>query len=115
MLTKVEYLYRDGGNCKFFGHCIVSGHFDRELVKMYMIRSDFFVAETVGLPHLLNVPRNDDDHELHEIVGTESTVDGEPGCTADEMVARFKSASERGWFGVHGDTTHLVAMIYGRF
>ena len=98
MITKVTYRYRDASNFKFWGQFLVSGEFGIELVLDYLFEGEFFVPHEVGLPHLLNLPMNQDDHYLHTFEDFEIVSEGVATCSADDLVKRFKEASEKGWF-----------------
>ena len=96
--TRVEYIYRDGSNYKFRGAFIVIGALTHSGVKDYLFDGEFFVPHEVGLDHLLTMPLNQDDHHLHILEAFVPTDEGDPVCQASELVIRFKTASERGWF-----------------
>ncbi|WP_156892442.1 hypothetical protein [Salaquimonas pukyongi] len=98
MITKVTYRYRDASNYKFWGEFHVSGKFSLEMVEDCLFDGEFFVPHEVGLPHLLNLPMNEDDHYLHTLEKFEAVSSGEPICSADELAERFKSAHRNGWF-----------------
>ncbi len=100
--TRVEYLYRDASNYKFYGDFIVEGKLIEANLKNFLFDREWFVPTAVGLPHLLDLPINEDDHWLHEFIEFVPTDEGTPICTSSEMIERFQEASRRGWF------THLV-------
>lgn len=97
MKTKVIYAYCDASNYKFEGFFIVSGHLEFADVKVYLFDGEFFVPHEVGLEHLLNLPTNSDDHYFHTFMGFEETNSGMSICTADELIERFRVASQKGW------------------
>lgn len=66
--TKVEYLYRDYGNWKFYGEFLLSGEFDLEAARPFLFDQDKFIPREVGLKSLTPKKMNEDDHWLHEIV-----------------------------------------------
>jgi hypothetical protein len=96
--TKVEYLYRDYGNWKFYGDFVLEGRFDLEEARQYLFDDLKFVPNEVGVPSLRPNKINEDDHWLHEIL--ETSVIDEPllslmSCT--EFTRRLKQANEVGW------------------
>jgi hypothetical protein len=96
--TQITYLYRDASNHKYRGSVIVGGQLAENHLKPYLFDHEFFVATEVGLKHLLTDSWNEDDHLLHSFEEFEPTNLNEVICSADEFVARFKSASAEGWF-----------------
>ncbi len=98
MLTKITYMYRDASNYKFIGEFIVAGQLDFDRLIQHLYDQEYFVPETVGLPHLLNKPMNQDDHYLHTITDICPCALGDPICSADELVSRFEKANNDGWF-----------------
>jgi hypothetical protein len=58
----------------------------------------FFVAQEVGLKHLLTEAWTEDDHYLHQFDEFEETEDTECLCDAEELKTRFMNAQKRGWF-----------------
>jgi hypothetical protein len=71
--TRIEYMYRDAGNYKFYGSCILRGEVAAEDVAPYLIDGEFFIPQHVGLRSLTPEVRNDDDHMLHEFLSFEET------------------------------------------
>jgi hypothetical protein len=63
-----------------------------------MFDTDFFVAEVVGLKHLLTEEWSEDDHMLHEFEEFEETEQTDCLCDANEFKDRFIKASKRGCF-----------------
>lgn len=96
--TRVEYLYRDASNYKFYGDFVVSGCLLKAELEPFLFDAEWFVPSEVGLPHLLDLPMNEDDHWLHEFVEFVPTKKGLPICKASELIERFQTASRRGWF-----------------
>ncbi len=96
--TLVEYMYRDAANFRFYGKFVVSGKFGMEDISRYLFDNEFFVPHEVGLEHLLDLPMNQNDHFLHSFTSFTSIHGSEPKCGADELVERFKTADEKGWF-----------------
>lgn len=71
--TLVKYMYRDGGNYKFYGSSTLVGGAELEDVAGYLIEGEFFIPEHVGLLSLRPKTRNEDDHMLHEFLSFEAT------------------------------------------
>ena len=96
--TRIEYLYCDASNYKFHGDFVVSGTLSKGDLSPYLFDAEWFVPIEVGLPHLLDLPMNEDDHWLHEFLEFVPTNEGSPICTASELIERFQAASHLGWF-----------------
>lgn len=96
--TRVEYLYRDASNYKFYGDFTVDGELGKADLEPFLFDGEWFVPMAVGLPHLLNLPINEDDHLFHEITGFAPTDKGTPECSASDLIARFRKAHQFGWF-----------------
>jgi hypothetical protein len=96
--TRVEYLYRDASNYKFRGEFVVAGTLTREDVEPHLFDRGWFVPTQIGLPHLLAMPVNEDDHMLHEFEDFVPTSHDETICSAAELVGRLSTASRSGWF-----------------
>jgi hypothetical protein len=96
--TKIEYMYRDASNYKFYGEFIVYSKLSLTDIQPYLFDAEFFVPHKVDLQHLLNLPINDDDHYLHSFVSFNDTTNSQVICTAGEMIRKFKDAYETGWF-----------------
>jgi hypothetical protein len=101
--TVFEYLYRDGGNFKFWGTVLVKGTFSEEVqntITSCLIDGLWFVAQDVGLPELFEgVTKwgpSDLDHPWHEMAelrpATESEIN-ELDChgTLGELVNAFQN------------------------
>jgi hypothetical protein len=98
IITKVEYLYRDYGNWKFYGEFILDGCFDFDEARKYLYEEVKFVPKEVGVPSLMPRDLNEDDHWLHEIV--ETSISDEflsPLMSSMEFTRRLKKANEVGW------------------
>ena len=94
---KLQYLYRDGGNYKFWGAILLDGPVDVAELEETLIDGLYFLPQEVGLNSLILAVRNSDDHEFHEIVSvTESESDGVT-ISSEELMRRFILASSRGW------------------
>lgn len=98
MLTEVSYMYRDASNYKFHGSFIVDGELSNADLEPYLFDGESFVPTEVGLPHLLDVSMNEDDHWLHEFSRFSPISDGTPICTASKLIELFQIAHRRGWF-----------------
>ncbi len=98
MLTEVNYMYRDASNYKFHGEFVVEGELSNADLVPFLFEGEWFVPTEVGLPHLLDLPMNEDDHWLHELTGFAPTSDGSPICTASELIEFFRTAHRCGWF-----------------
>ena len=101
--TRIEYFYRDASNYKFHGDFVVGGTLSKGDLSPYLFDAEWFVPTEVGLPHLLDLPMNEDDHWLHEFAELVPTDEGSPICTASELIERFRAASYRGWFSILAD------------
>ncbi|MCK5746905.1 hypothetical protein [Oricola sp.] len=96
--TRIDYLYRDASNYKFHGDFVVEGTIAKADLKPYLFDDEWFVPMAVGLPHLLDLPINEDDHLLHEFTGFTPTYEGTPECTVSTLIERFQNAHRFGWF-----------------
>lgn len=96
--TTIHYLYRDGSNYKFRATFCVQGELTLGDMEPFLIDGQFFLPNALGIPSLVPVRRNEDDHELHEI---EQLVH-EPALARAIPVSQFlhdlKASSDRGWF-----------------
>ena len=97
--TKVEYLYRDYGNWKFYGEFLLSGEFDLEAARPFLFEGDKFIPREVGLKSLTPKKTNEDDHWLHEIVDTKfiAKTRAKPLMRSDEFMQLLKKADAMGW------------------
>lgn len=80
MNVKFNYLYRDAGNYKQFGSVVFVAPSQIDLadidrkIRDALIDREFFVASTVSVPDLQNLPWDDEiDHSWHEYEGIEFT------------------------------------------
>ena len=105
MNTRVEYLYRDGSNCKQWGPVVFRGEYNESLVRRLFAaldREEFFIAHQVRLPELFFADRElyaDDHcwHEVAEVTTTSEAADDLLGRTIEEFVAEVERASTEGW------------------
>jgi len=96
--TKIGYMYRDASNYKFYGDFIVEGILSKDKVAKYLHDSEFFIPHEIGLDHLLDMPINQDDHNLHTFEDFLPTEETDFTCTAFELIDRIKKAHSKGWF-----------------
>jgi hypothetical protein len=90
MATRVSYLYRDAGNYKQYGDFDVIGDFDAEAIEPLLIDGEFFIPEHVGIPSLVPIGKNDDDHDLHAFDGHERIDDSDASPHAIEFGELFE-------------------------
>jgi len=101
--TVFEYLYRDAGNYKAWGHVVLTGLVsadDERALREHLDSEVFFVAESVGVPSLqrelwaLSGGPTEDDHGFHEFHGFRGLMDDErveePWGTVEEFLGRFQ-------------------------
>ena len=89
--TCVEYMYRDGGNYKFYGSAILIGAVTLAQIENYLTEGQFFIPEHVGLRSLVPDVKNDDDHMLHEFLSFEATFEKANSATpADIFIGLMK-------------------------
>lgn len=96
--TRVTYLYRDGGNYKFWGNFVVGGQFNLSLINKWLIHGEYFVPERIGIAPLIPSMRNDDDHQLHTFENFELCFDEKPQVWANFLILKIKKAAGKGWF-----------------
>jgi hypothetical protein len=96
--TMIHYTYRDAANWKFRGCFVVKGSLAYSEPQPYMFDHEFFVAQEVGLKHLLTEPWTEDDHYLHQFDEFEETEETECNCDAEVLKTRFMNAHRSGWF-----------------
>jgi hypothetical protein len=97
VMTRIDYLYRDASNYKFWGHFVVSGELAMDQLRDYMLEREWFIPGAVGLLSLVPECRSEDDHDLHEICDCRSVANEQPVCSASEFVRRMAIVSNRGW------------------
>jgi hypothetical protein len=95
---EVTYLYRDASNYKFLSSFKVRGRLEVADLQDHMFDQGYFVPYRVGIPMLTPGQRNEDDHDLHEIVSIEPAKRGRYLCTATELAAAFRRENRLGWF-----------------
>ena len=106
MNTKINYLYRDGGNYKVYNEAVISGVFTEEQKKTILDCLDcgeFFVPSAVGLPERtmedygfdydteLDHPLFEKEDNFFEETADEPTVE----ITAEELVQAFVKHKDR--------------------
>jgi hypothetical protein len=102
--TRIDYLYRDASNWKYGGNVIVAGKLTFNDLLPYLDEDTYFCPKDVGLPHPgENAPSwpSSDDHVFCELTDLDLAPTSDPvtdvNLTAQELLARFKKASEAGW------------------
>ena len=101
--TRIHYMYRDASNWKFHGSVVISGCANRSEFERHLFDGEWFVPERVGLQHLLTEPWSEDDHLLHELGEFETCEQpnsDEKLISARELLRRFESPANVGWFSV---------------
>lgn len=109
MSTKVDYMYRDGGNFKFPGEVVVAnpdGLPAKQALKRLraaLQEGEFFIAEQLGLPRVFPWaqydPCEETDHPWHTLNDLQAgcfpiTL---PGVTLKMLVERAEKAAKDGW------------------
>lgn len=97
-VLKVGYRYADAGNYKFWGEFHVLGELKLEDLQPYLIGTEFFVPERIGLPSLVPEIKNEDDHLLHTFEEFAKIDSASYECTAAELIQRIRLADKEGWF-----------------
>jgi len=95
---KVVYLYRDAANFKCRGEFCVAGTLVLEDLRPFLLDSQFFIPDAVGIPSLTPLCRGDADHLLHEVDSIAPAAPTPCPFTARELIERFRVASEHNWF-----------------
>ncbi len=90
--TKVEYLYRDAGNWKFWGEFVLSGAVTFAEIEVLLFDRLWFTPEEIGVESLTPKIRNEDDHPLHEIHEMTLVPTADALMTAEEFIARLEKA-----------------------
>jgi hypothetical protein len=96
--TRIEYMYRDFSNWKWFGEFFVEGKLSLSDLSPYLWEGEQFNPLKLGLPHLLDEPLNQDDHFMHEILTVEKTNIGQPFCGAEDLLKKCSRIGDMGWF-----------------
>lgn len=108
MNTRIEYVYIDGSNYKFWRTVVVAGEVSFEDIAATLFDGRYFVASIVGLPD----PRSDvdgynpdgDDHYLCRLTSSSfqsTTDDANVKIDVKELIQRFVNeggGDGRGWF-----------------
>lgn len=101
--TKIEYLYRDYGNWKFWGEFWLNGIVKLDDIKPYLLDEASFVPRELGIPSLTPEKINEDDHWLHEVVAVSLDERPEDGATIlppELFLSRLISAHTKGWYNL---------------
>lgn len=106
--TVCEYLYRDGGNFKTYGHLFLVGKNDEAegVIRKCLEWGDQFVAEQIGVPSLCDQHwesvgdgPSDLDHAFHEFVCLRTPEEDETLLpiwgSLEELVSRMRAAARR--------------------
>jgi hypothetical protein len=88
--TIVEYSYTDAGNYKFYGEFVISGIFYLSDISKYLIDGGYFIPTAIGLPSLVPLAGNSDDHMLHEFWSATPTE----AATANFLMDKKKRRSQ---------------------
>jgi hypothetical protein len=101
--TKIEYLYRDYGNWKFWGEFWLDGTVKLHDIKPYLLDEVSFVPRELGIPSLTPEKINEDDHWLHEVVAV--SLDDRPADNAtilpsELFLSRLRAAHAKGWYNL---------------
>lgn len=98
--AEISYLYRDASNYKFRARVHVSGRLSKADLMPFMIDGTYFIPDAVGMKGLQPTERNEDDHDLHEIVDITATriLSDQMLMPAEILISRFKRTSHIGWF-----------------
>jgi len=97
-VVKVTYRYADAGNWKFWGTFHVLGDLRMKDLQPYLFDQEFFIPQRIGLPSLVPVEKNEDDHLLHTVEALTEVGSAPYECTAQELIQRFRHVHEEGWF-----------------
>jgi hypothetical protein len=98
--TLVEYSYTDAGNYKFYGEFFLSDIFVLTEISKYLIGEEYFIPTAIGLPSLVPLAGNSDDHMLHEFLSATPTEVATANCLMDKkkLINLARSAKNVGWF-----------------
>jgi len=108
MNTRLSYMYRDGGNYKFYADCVVAGRVTWEELKAYVDNDFCFIPFNAGLPcgqagaqKYASFP-DDTDHVYNEMYEDGSSVEATKATptvlmTAKQLLAKFKEQHEKSW------------------
>jgi hypothetical protein len=98
--TLVKYSYTDAGNYKFYGEFVLSGVFVLKEISIYLIDEEYFIPSAIGLPSLVPLSRNSDDHMLHEFLSATPTDVAMADCFMykKKLINLARTAKNVGWF-----------------
>lgn len=102
MNTRIEYMYRDARNYKFWQEVTVEGELSEEDISEFCDAGQFFDPVVVGLPpveipHDYKAEIDHPWHELQTVSHAESPVTEK--VTANELLNRFEEAASTNWNG----------------
>lgn len=101
--TKIEYLYRDYGNWKFWGEFWLSGFITHDDMKPYLLDEGLFVPRELGISSLTPKKINEDDHWLHEVIEVTHNQRLKKGAfimPSEIFLSRLKTAHAKGWYNL---------------
>ncbi len=98
MNTKIIYKYTDAGNYKTWGEEVIKGELTLNQLTPYLIDTEFFIPQDIGLPDLQPQPWTEDDHDLHTIEELEATEDKPTlNLNAATLMMYLRRARAREW------------------
>jgi hypothetical protein len=117
--TRVEYLYRDAGNWKFWGEFDLAGNLTMRAVEKWLLPDNLFVPDAVGIASLVPEIRNNDDHPLHAIWSMRRAMVSRDAIQAADFLERLKKGFEIGWFelcpwAIIDNTLHMITLMSAR-
>jgi hypothetical protein len=79
---------------------VLAGEFSIKDISSYLIYGQYFIAEKVGIPNLVPIPENSDDHMLHEFVSTDLIEQQPASCIMNKkrFINMARTAKNLGWF-----------------
>jgi hypothetical protein len=101
--TKVEYLYRDYGNYKFWGEFWLDDIVSKSQLEPYLMEEMQFVPADVSVPSLTPSPSNDDDHWYHNITDVIPDCAISPGSLVlnkEKFMSQLRAAHQKDWFHI---------------
>ncbi len=98
MNTRLDYMYRDAGNYKYYNSIVLCGRLSLANLREYLHEHEFFIPCVVGLDDLHPIPTTADDHIWHEFVEIGNT-DNPPtiDISSKTLLFRFHIAKELDW------------------
>jgi|GEM_PF-3358206 len=96
--TQIEYMYRDGGNYKFYGLFQIAGIVSLADIRPHLLHGEYFRPSLIGLDSLVPEKRNDDDHSLHEFVSFEPKQAEDAFMNKRDFIRLIAKVNETGWF-----------------